>query len=159
MPLIRDGVLIADDIVFISDDAPVTAPSRSAVSVKRFLDLFRNWPDTELPWGLRLQPADSPADIIACLPNLRLIEIDFPVHSDGRGFSQARLLRQRYGFAGELRAVGQVLRDQIFYMHRSGFNSFRTSRAELDDVMAALGEITEVYQPAADMSVPAFRRR
>ncbi|MGB0262318.1 MAG: DUF934 domain-containing protein, partial [Henriciella sp.] len=82
--------------------------------------------------------------------------VDFPKYADGRGFSQAQLLRRRYAYTGELRAVGEVLRDQILYMHRSGFDTFSTTRADLSDVMAALDEFSLSYQKAADTREAVF---
>ena len=114
---------------------------------------------TALAAGVRLAPEDEPAALVPFLPSLDLIEIDFPRYTDGRGYSLAQLLRRRHGYEGELRAVGHVLRDQIFYMHRSGFDAYATRRATLSEVKAALAEFTVVYQPAAAPSSPAFRQR
>ncbi len=159
MALIRAGMEVDDDVVHVPDGTAVPELGRFTVSLPRFLsDII----EPALPGrlaGVRLAPADEPAALVPFLASLDLIEIEFPVHTDGRGFSQARLLRQRYGFAGELRAVGRVLRDQIFFMHRSGFDAYSTREAELSDVIGALSEITEVYQPASDSSVPVFRKR
>ena len=90
---------------------------------------------------------------------MQLIEISFPKYTDGRGYSQAQLLRRRFGYSGELRAVGHVLRDQIFYMNRSGFDAYETARADLHEVVNALEEYSDVYQPAAAGRVPVYRKR
>ena len=108
---------------------------------------------------MRLEPADDPHELEEHLSRLALIEISFPKYTDGRGYSQAQLLRRRLGYEGELRAVGHVLRDQILYMNRSGFDAFETDRAELPSVLEALKEFSAVYQPAADDRTPVFRRR
>ncbi len=91
---------------------------------------------------------------------LVLIAINFPRFADGRGYSYARLLRERYGYQGELRAVGDVLRDQLFYMSRVGFNAFE-GRADRDltEAMEGLDDFSVVYQPACDEPLPLFRRR
>lgn len=97
------------------------------------------------------------ADSVALLP---LIAINFPKFTDGRGYSIAALLRERYGFKGELRAIGDVLRDQLFYMKRVGFNAFAL-RADKDiaDALVALNDFSETYQASTDERAPLFRRR
>jgi uncharacterized protein (DUF934 family) len=159
MPLIKNGAEIANDWTFIPDGA--TLPEREGVSVSlaRFLALKQGQENGPLPDGVRLGPEDDPASLEPFLPELKLIEIDFPKYTDGRGFSQAQLLRRRYGYAGELRAVGHVLRDQLFYMHRSGFDAYETRRATVSEGAEALAEFSEAYQPAADGPAPAFRKR
>ena len=108
---------------------------------------------------MRLSPDDDAALLEPYLQQIQLIEIAFPKYTDGRGFSQAQLLRRRFGYEGELRAVGHVLRDQLFYMNRSGIDAYETSRAALSEVIDALKEYSEVYQPAAGGQVPVFRKR
>ena len=109
--------------------------------------------------GVRLEPADDPHELEEFLDRLALIEVSFPKYTDGRGYSQAQLLRRRLGYQGELRAVGNVLRDQILYMNRSGFDAFETERADLPSVVEALNEYSAFYQPGADGSVSVFARR
>ncbi|HAI28378.1 MAG TPA: oxidoreductase, partial [Thalassospira sp.] len=74
--------------------------------------------------GVQLNPGDAPEDLADDLDRLSIITVNFPAYTDGRGYSYARVLRERMGFTGELRAVGDVLRDQILYMHRCGFDSY-----------------------------------
>lgn len=91
---------------------------------------------------------------------LDLIAVHFPKFADGRGYSTASLLRLRYGYTGELRAFGDVGRDQLFYLARVGFDSFLISEGR--DAAAALcsfDDFSEVYQSATDQSLPLFRRR
>ncbi|MEM1391474.1 MAG: DUF934 domain-containing protein, partial [Pseudomonadota bacterium] len=85
--------------------------------------------------------------------------VDFPKYVDGRGYSQAQLLRRRLDYQGELRAVGHVLFDQIFYMNRSGFDAYSTTRADLPKVLKALEEFSDVYQPASGRRVSVFHKR
>lgn len=159
MPLIKNGAEIANDWTFVADGDALPETGRFSVSLGRFLALKQGQENGPLPDGVRLSPADKAEDLEPYLGELALIEIDFPRYTDGRGYSHAQLLRRRYQYAGELRAVGHVLRDQIFYMHRSGFDAYETARAGLSEVLEALSEYSVVYQPAADPSVPAFRRR
>lgn len=159
MPLIKNGAEIANDWTFVAEGDPLPETGKFSVSLGRFLALKQGQENGPLPDGVRLAPADKAEDLEPYLSELALIEIDFPRYTDGRGYSHAQLLRRRYQYAGELRAVGHVLRDQIFYMHRSGFDAYETARAGLSEVVEALNEYSVVYQPAADPSVPAFRRR
>ncbi len=104
-----------------------------------------------------LAPDDSADDLLPDLAQLVLIAIDFPKFSDGRGYSHAALLRQRYHYQGELRAIGDVLRDQLFYMARVGFNSFSV-RADTD-IHAALKGLSDFsirYQRSTDQATPLF---
>jgi uncharacterized protein (DUF934 family) len=109
--------------------------------------------------GVWLQPAEDPAELVTAPPLPDLIAVHFPVFSDGRGYSTARLLRDRHGFRGELRAIGDVLRDQLFELARCGFNAFEL-RADQDPVEAvkAFDDFSEVYQAATDRG-PLFERR
>lgn len=111
--------------------------------------------------GLWLEPADDLAAIAADLPQFEVIAIHFPKFVDGRGYSLARLLRERYGFTGEIRAVGDVLHDQLYFMARVGFDAFAL-RGEKNVQLAldgAFKTFTTPYQHAADVKEPLFRRR
>ena len=113
------------------------------------------------PVGVRLPNTANVADLAADLPALALVALEFPKFADGRAHSQARLLRERYGYRGELRAVGDVLRDQLFFMARNGFDAFEL-RADrrLEDALEAFDEFSASasYQPAADQPLPLYRR-
>jgi len=109
--------------------------------------------------GVRLAPADDPARAVPLFPAIRLIGVDFPVFTDGRGYSTAVLLRTRLGWRGELRALGDVLQDQLFAMRRVGFDSFAL-RADRDPVAALRGfaVFSDTYQGSVDQPLPAYRR-
>jgi uncharacterized protein (DUF934 family) len=110
--------------------------------------------------GVCLGPTDDPGEIAADLRHLKVIAIHFKTFNDGRGYSTARLLRERYGWRGELRAVGDVLRDQIFYLARCGFDAFELQDGQdVDAVIAAFHDFSERYQAAVDQPLPLFRRR
>ena len=112
------------------------------------------------PVGVRLEASDDPASLVDELPRLALVAVDFPKFTDGRGYSIARLLRERHGYAGSLRAVGDVLRDQLFYMLRCGFDSFAMKHPEqLDDALSAWNDFTDGYQTSVERKVPLFARR
>ncbi|MGB2259732.1 MAG: DUF934 domain-containing protein [Porticoccaceae bacterium] len=89
-----------------------------------------------------------------------VIAVNFPKFVDGRGFSVARLLRDRFGFKGELRAVGQIIRDQLFLLQRCGFNAFQfDSEIDLTEAVKSLADFSDAYQVAADQPEPLFKRR
>jgi len=91
---------------------------------------------------------------------LGIIAVNFPKYGDGRGYSIARLLRERYGYKGELRAVGVVARDHLQLMEQCGFDSFLLREGEdVQDALAAFDDFSETYQASAAQPVPLFRRR
>ena len=110
--------------------------------------------------GVRVSPDYHAEDIADDLEHFDVVALDFPVFRDGRAYSTARLLRDRYNYEGEIRATGDVLRDQLFYMFRCGFDAFevRADRS-IDDASKAFSEMTVTYQPATDEPLPLWRRR
>lgn len=112
------------------------------------------------PLGVRLEPDDEPADLVDDLSRLSLVAVHFPKFTDGRGYSTARLLRERHGYRGRLRAVGDVLHDQLFYMLRCGFDSFALKHQDMiADAPSAYRVFSEGYQSSVDRPVPLFKRR
>ncbi|HNJ47252.1 MAG: DUF934 domain-containing protein [Novosphingobium sp.] len=109
--------------------------------------------------AVRLEPGDDARDLLPHLGRLRLVEVNFPVFGDGRGYSAARILREA-GYAGELRAVGDVLVDQLAYLRRCGFDAF-APEVPLDpvDAEAAFARYEQAYQPAADGLRPVWALR
>ena len=110
--------------------------------------------------ALRLEPGDDPAAFAERLAGAGRVEVNFPKFTDGRGYSIARLLRERHGFRGELRAVGDIHRDQLFYLSRVGFDAFLLREGEdADEALAALRDFSEAYQASVERPLPLFRRR
>lgn len=110
--------------------------------------------------GVLLAPDEFAEAVAADLDQLNLIAVDFPAFADGRGYSTAYLLRTRYGFKGELRAVGDVIKDTIFYQSRCGFDSFVVrADKDVDVALRGLKDFSESYQASADQPTPLFRRR
>jgi uncharacterized protein (DUF934 family) len=104
-----------------------------------------------LALGVRLRSDQSPELIAADLPQLRLVALEFPAFRDGRAYSYARILRERYGFTGEIRAVGDVLMEQLHFMLRTGFNAFEiTGLDPLKEYRTAMQDFTVWYQPTGD---------
>lgn len=159
MPLIKNGGEIADDWTFVADNDALDSHGAATVSLTRWQEEADTLLGRNAPTGVRLAPDDDPHILMPWLDHILLIEVSFPKYTDGRGYSQAQLLRRRLGYRGELRAVGHVLRDQILYMHRSGIDAYQTDRADLHHVLEALAEYSDFYQPAADQRRSAFDRR
>jgi uncharacterized protein (DUF934 family) len=110
--------------------------------------------------GVWLDSHEVPAALQDDLPRLPLIALRFPVFSDGRAYSSARELRQNMGYTGEIRAIGDVLRDQLFYMHRCGFNAFALrDDQDIEVALSAFNDFHEGYQASVDRPIPLFRRR
>ena len=135
---------------------PVLVPL--AVWQARREDLIRREWEQGAPYGVWLDPADDAAAIAGDLDDLAVIAVDFPKFTDGRGYSIATLLRTRYGYRNELRAIGDVGRDQLHYLFRAGFDAWAT-RQEPEQALAGLDDFTEAYQSAANQPLPLFRRR
>ena len=159
--LIRDGAIVEDRWTLIREAVSLDDLPRTAVIVPLSLwlsnrDVLRARADV----GVWLRPEDDPDALAEDCAELRLIAVDFPQFSDGRGYSTARLLREKYGFAGELRAIGDVLRDQLYYLAQCGFNAFaiRDDR-DAEDALKGLGDFSENYQATWAHPVPLFRRR
>ena len=109
--------------------------------------------------AVRVEPGDDARDLIPHLDRIKLVEVNFPVFGDGRGYSAARILREA-GYTGELRAVGDVLVDQLADLRRCGFDSFAPERElNLADAEAALARYAEVYQPTTDGRTPIWAKR
>ena len=109
---------------------------------------------------VRLEPADDPASVADRLDRVARIEVNFPKFGDGRGYSIARLLRERYGYKGELRAVGHITRDLLFFMESCGFDAFELREGEdAHEALAAIDDFSESYQASVKRPVPLFRRR
>lgn len=121
---------------------------------------IENPPTPEEGEVLRLEPHEDPAALAGRLASAARVEVHFPKFTDGRGYSIARLLRERFGYRGELRAVGDVQRDQLFYLSRVGFDAFLLRDGEhAADALAALQDFSEAYQASVEQPQPLFRRR
>jgi uncharacterized protein (DUF934 family) len=109
--------------------------------------------------GVWIAPDEDPVALREDLPRLALVAIDFPKFTDGRGYSHAWNLRTRLGWTGELRAIGDVLRDQLFSMQRVGFDAYDTRPdRSIEDALKGLTVFSETYQASVDQRVPLFRR-
>ncbi|GLK89614.1 DUF934 domain-containing protein [Pseudomonas turukhanskensis] len=110
--------------------------------------------------GVWLEAGEEIEEIADQLDNFQVIALNFPAFTDGRHSSTAYMLRTRYGYKGEVRAIGDVLRDQLWALHRVGFDAFALREdKDPDDALKAFSEFNEVYQASADQPQPLFRRR
>jgi uncharacterized protein (DUF934 family) len=160
MPLVKAGEIVADRYLRIVDDTEIPADGAVLIPAERFLadaaELTARPAETGVVW-----PNNRDIDELApYLDRLALIALVFPKFQDGRAYSQARILRERLGFRGELRATGQVLRDQFVFMQRAGFDSFEVKKDADAKVFGAVSKRYSVfYQPTGDGRLTAFRRR
>ena len=107
-----------------------------------------------------LEPGDDPRALAGRLPALKIVAVNFPKYGDGRGYSLGRLLRERYGYRGELRAIGAVARDHLQQLARCGFDAFQLREGEdPQEALRGLDDFSEAYQSSAAQPAPLFRRR
>lgn len=131
---------------------------RDVVPLDAFLKLAGQ--DAAQVRAVWISPDDDFELVVASLLELDMIAVDFPVFRDGRGYSIAKLLRTRYGWRGELRAIGDVLRDQLNYMRRCGFDAFAVrADKDIEDALKSFCFYTVTYQGGVEDPVPLFRRR
>ena len=160
MPLVKQGRLTTDLFVHVADGAELPGDGAVLVTAERFLAdpeaLLRRpgklgviWPNNR-----------NLDDLVPHLDRLASVALVFPTFRDGRAYSQARLLRERYGYDGELRATGQILRDQFVFMTRAGFDAFEVKKdADADAFAQTMKRYSVFYQPTGDGRVTALNRR
>lgn len=127
---------------------------------------FARWKEEREQWwlwdgrlGVRLGPTDPVTELEHDFLRIALVAIEFASMAEGRGYSQAQILRKRFKFTGELRAVGNIQRDQLFYLARCGFDSFELREgADLQAALAAFNDFSVAYQPAVDLVTAPARR-
>lgn len=148
MPLLKAGRFVEDSWRALADGEDVPASGRIIVPLPRLLAEPTAFEVFVGELGVRLEPSQRVEQLEPWLPRLALVALSFPVFSDGRAFSTARILRERYGFAGEVRAVGEVLVDRYQFMRQCGFDSFEiTQERTLASWAKAAVEMTLSYQP------------
>lgn len=167
--LIRDGKLCTDNwYLLAADTMGDTQADKLAehegddiiVPLTCWLEIRQQLLDRDGKTGVWLQSNETPAALAEDLSRLPLIALNFPVFNDGRAYSSARELRQNMAFTGEIRAIGDVLRDQLFYMARCGFNAFVLREDQNPEAaLGAFHDFRDAYQASVDRPVPLFRRR
>jgi len=160
MPLVKNGRIITDLFVRVADGEELPGNGDVLISSERFLAdpeaLLRRSGKTGVIW-----PNNRAVDdLVPYLDRLAAVALVFPTFRDGRAYSQARLLRERHGYDGELRATGQVLRDQFVFMSRAGFDTFEVKKdADAEAFAETMKRYSVFYQPTGDGRVTALNRR
>ena len=162
--IIKQRQVVADNWQLLkpAGDGSLTVPAEGDVIVP--LGVWRERRDALIgragKLGVWLDSHEDPALLAGDLQNFELIAVNFPQFTDGRGYSIARLLRERYGWRGELRAIGDVLRDQLFYLARCGFDAFSLRAGQdVQSALSAFEDFSEGYQSSVERPQPLFRRR
>ncbi|MEH6491047.1 DUF934 domain-containing protein [Halopseudomonas sp.] len=161
--LIKNGEIIDETWHLLPKDATLDGLSNSEdliVPLGLWLDHAHALKARDGGLGVWLDSDEEVEAIAGDLQHFQVVALNFPVFSDGRNYSNARLLRDRYGYQGEVRAIGDVLRDQLFFMRRCGFDAFAL-REDRDPIEAleSFNDFSNTYQSASDQPLPLFRRR
>lgn len=151
--LLRDGRIVDDDWSYVAE-AQGNADAALILTLAEWQNEREAWIARGGRLGVVLQPAHKVELLAPDISRLALIGAEFSGPSEGRGYSQARLLREHWKFGGEMRATGYVRRDQIFFMARCGFNSFELPDADIEDAYTALSTFSSAYQPSNDAGLP-----
>jgi uncharacterized protein (DUF934 family) len=160
MPLVKNGKIATDIFVHVADDAELSGDGAVLISAARFLEnpevISRRLGKTGVIW-----PNNRDVDdLVPYLDRLAVVALVFPTFRDGRAYSQARLLRERHGFKGELRATGQILRDQFMFMLRAGFDAFEVKKeADAEAFTNTAKRYSVFYQPTGDGRLTALHQR
>jgi uncharacterized protein (DUF934 family) len=164
MMIIKNKSVVNDDwsvLRLAENDTPetVVVPMGKVIVPLQVWQAQRELLQTRAELGVWLGSAERAEDVQQDLDKFAVIAVDFPKFADGRGYSIAYHLRARFGYQGELRAIGEVLRDQMFYMQRVGFDAF-APRADKDinEALKGLSDFAVRYQASADEAQPLFRR-
>ena len=160
MPFIKSGRVVADNFVYVDADAPIPEGAAVILPATRYLAEAQELAHRDAPTGVLWPNERNIAELAPHLEHLALVALVFPAFRDGRAYSQARILRERYRFRGELRATGQILRDQFLFLVRAGFDAFEVKK---DNDAAAFAEATArfsaFYQPTGNGYPAIFAKR
>jgi uncharacterized protein (DUF934 family) len=160
MPLVKGGKITTDPLVHVADDAELPGEGAILISAARFLGDAEALSSREARTGVIWPNNRDLDDLVPYLGRLAAVALVFPTFRDGRAYSQARLLRERHGYRGELRATGQVLRDQFVFMLRAGFDAFEVKKdADAEAFAATVKRYSVFYQPTGDGRITALHRR
>ena len=150
MKIIKDKQIIEDSWTHVADSDEITNGDIT-VSLSRWKKEKTELGDHQGNIGIRISPADTVEDIATDLNNVKLVAVEFPAFTDGRAFSHARILRSRYGYEGEIRAIGNYMPDQVFYLTRVGVNAFQLENPEqLKLALSTMEDFTVKYQASTN---------
>ncbi len=151
MALLKNGSVTKDTYIDVSNAELIPDSGGVIISLAQWQEQRNNLAQRSDPLGIVLRSDEKPELIAADLQYFSVIALDFPAFGDGRAYSSARLLRDRYGYTGELRAIGDVLLEQLHFMNRVGFDAFAiNSNDAAHDWEIAAADISVWYQPASD---------
>jgi uncharacterized protein (DUF934 family) len=160
MPLVKSGKITTDSFVPVADDAALPEGGDVLLSAARFLGDTENVLQRAGKIGVIWPNNRDVDDLVPHLERLAVVALVFPTFRDGRAYSQARLLRERFHYRGELRATGQVLRDQFVFMMRAGFDAFDVKKqADAEAFAQTVKRYSVFYQPTGDGRLTALHRR
>jgi len=160
MALIKAQALVEDPFVPIAEGQPIPAAGDVLLELSRYEAAASELAGRNGRVGVILPPDVSSDVLPGLVQQVQLLAIQFKAYTDGRGYSLARRLRTQHGFKGELRAVGEVLRDQLLYMQRCGFDAFELKAGkDVEGALAAFREFSVSYQGSAQDPRPLYRRR
>jgi uncharacterized protein (DUF934 family) len=158
--ILKDSLVVSDNWSLLDESAESLPAGDILLSYNQWENFADQYSSHSGSIGVWLEGHAEIEQIIEPLIDLPLIAINFPKFADGRGFSSARLIRERYNYSGELRAIGGFIRDQLYLLKRCGFNAFQFSdEIELSDAAESLKDFSENYQVSVDQENPLFRRR
>jgi uncharacterized protein (DUF934 family) len=160
MPLVKGGQIIADPFAHVADDAEFPETGAVLVTAKRLLQDAEAILQRQGRIGVIWPNNRDLDDLVPHLERLAVVALVFPIFRDGRAYSQARLLRERFAYRGELRATGQVLRDQFVFMLRAGFDAFEVKKpGDAEAFAQTVKRYSVFYQPTGDGRITALHRR
>jgi uncharacterized protein (DUF934 family) len=160
MPLVKGGKITDDSFVHVGDGAELPGDRDVLVAAARFLDNPESFLQRKAKTGVIWPNNRDVDDLVPYLDRLAAVALVFPSFRDGRAYSQARLLRERFQYRGELRATGQVLRDQFVFMLRAGFDAFEVKKQSDAEAFAqTVKRYSVFYQPTGDGRLTALHRR
>ena len=160
MPLVKHGKITTDAFVHVADDAEIPGDGAILISAARFLENAEALSQRAGKTGVIWPNNRDVDDLVPYLDKLAVVGLVFPSFRDGRAYSQARLLRERHGFKGELRATGQVLRDQFVFMLRAGFDAFEVKKqSDAEAFATTVKHYSVFYQPTGDGRLTALHQR
>lgn len=160
MKIIKSGHIVEDQWIHLDDESALPAGILATVSLNRLEGLSNEESKISPGLGVRIGPAEDVTRLKPYIKHIALVVLAMQPFTDGRSFSQARILREQLGFAAEIRVSGDFLRDQMYYLHRLGVDSFEFAEGtDLNDRLKAFTEFTVTYQAAQDEPQPLYRRR
>lgn len=160
MPLVKGNHVVADEFATLGDDDAIPASGSVLLPAGRFLAESEAVLARKDKVGVIWPNSRDIEELAPYLPKLAAVALVFPTFRDGRAYSQSRILRERYAYKGEVRATGQVLRDQFVFMLRAGFDAFSVKKHGDAEAFATVAKRYSVfYQPTGDGRATAFRRR